>query len=71
VSWTRQLAPIATYSQAGAQFGHALTWTMLLTLRSMNSNHQRVYRLGTRGQASRTTSRANAKIGSYVLVDRS
>ena len=23
---------IATYSQAGAQFGYALTWTMLLTL---------------------------------------
>ena len=23
---------IATYSQAGAQFGYALTWTMFLTL---------------------------------------
>ncbi|MDE2052150.1 MAG: divalent metal cation transporter, partial [Gammaproteobacteria bacterium] len=28
---------IATYSQAGAQFGYALTWTMLLTLPFMAS----------------------------------
>ena len=37
---------IATYSQAGAQFGYALTWTMFLTLPLMAAIQEISARVG-------------------------
>jgi hypothetical protein len=52
---------IATYSQAGAQFGFALTWTMFLTaaLHGGHSDHQRLDRLAD-GERARAQHRAAA-----------
>jgi Mn2+/Fe2+ NRAMP family transporter len=47
---------IATYSQAGAQFGYALTWTMLFTYPLMTAVQVVSARIGrTTGAASRAT----------------
>jgi hypothetical protein len=50
---------IATYSQAGAQFGYALTWSMLLTLPFMAAS------VGTRGADLRQISLPRCRDGCF------
>ena len=43
---------IATYSQAGAQFGFALTWTLLTRLHGRDPDHERLHRLADAAAAA-------------------
>jgi NRAMP (natural resistance-associated macrophage protein)-like metal ion transporter len=61
---------IATYSQAGAQFGYALTWTMLLTVPFMAAIQIISARLGwqTQGGLTKSIGQRFPKPVLYVLV---